>query len=266
MEDDTEHNLSVGVRVLLSLHSPLVLELQDPNARMSVDLAACDYENPRRISPILGLEETRGDRLRLAHERGVVPNDRVDGVRDDPQLQILRDAGCVLFDGESALSHDPAHALTEEPEHARSRGLGAPLNTGAGVVESPFAGTRWMTTSSSASVLNFTNARLPPGADILSAAHELEYGHDLYFDDGGHDFNIVALELLVPSKPPETQPESVATAVLRMAEAARGERSRRSPILVRPRLDGRFDIVDGNATYGAARQAEWPDLPVRLGE
>ena len=47
-----------------------------------------------------------------------------------------------------------------------------------------------------------------------------------------------------------------------MAAAAAGHAGRRSPILVHRRTDGDFDILDGNATYGVAREADWPDLPV----
>jgi hypothetical protein len=72
---------------------------------------------------------------------------------------------------------------------------------------------------------------------------------------------LVELTRLVPRKPPESQPQSVANARALMAEAAKGIRPRRPPITVT--RDGHaFRIVDGNATYGVALEEGWPDLPV----
>lgn len=90
----------------------------------------------------------------------------------------------------------------------------------------------------------------------------LAYDHDLYFDADGADR--VRLELLVAMKAPENQPGSVQTALERMQQAADGLIPRRGPITVHRRADGRFDILDGNATYGAALCSGWPDLPVVL--
>ncbi|RKQ86890.1 ParB-like nuclease family protein [Solirubrobacter pauli] len=97
----------------------------------------------------------------------------------------------------------------------------------------------------------------------MSAVESLPYGHHLYFEHD-EDSTVVALGHLVASKPPASQPDSVATAAARMAEAARGERGRRQPIVVRPLATGQYEIVDGNATYGAALEAKWSDLPVRI--
>jgi hypothetical protein len=89
----------------------------------------------------------------------------------------------------------------------------------------------------------------------------LLHDHGLYFDLAP-DAQIVEIERLHPTKPPAQQPASVARALDRMAEASAGGIPRRPPLLVRRREDGDFDIIDGNATYGAARKLGWPDLPV----
>jgi hypothetical protein len=89
----------------------------------------------------------------------------------------------------------------------------------------------------------------------------LTYDHGLYFDLPPRT-RLVPLSRLRATKPPEGQPQSVAKARALMAAAAAGQVGRRSPLLVRRRADGDFDILDGNATYGAAREAGWPDLPV----
>src|SRR5438105_194173 len=73
---------------------------------------------------------------------------------------------------------------------------------------------------------------------------------------------IVPVRDLYPMKPPDSQPASVAVALARMANAAAGRISRRAPLRVRLRSDGCFDVVDGNATYAAARELGWPELPV----
>jgi hypothetical protein len=87
------------------------------------------------------------------------------------------------------------------------------------------------------------------------------YGHERYFVLPA-DVRLVPLERLRPTKPPSSQPESVAAARGRMLDAAEGRIPRRVPLLVRERGDGTFDIVDGNATYGVALAAGWLDLPV----
>jgi hypothetical protein len=89
----------------------------------------------------------------------------------------------------------------------------------------------------------------------------LEHRHELYFLLG-EGTPVVPVARLVPTKLPESQPDSVAVAAQRMAEAADGARPRRAPISVRDLGNGSYVIVDGNATYGAAAQAGWPDLPV----
>lgn len=101
-------------------------------------------------------------------------------------------------------------------------------------------------------------------AALMLRSLRLAYDHDLYFKLEGEGVRIVPIERLVATKMPSTQSPSVETAMRRMGEAACGARPCRPPIAVRPLSDGRLEIVDGNATYGAALSAGWPDLPVRL--
>jgi len=72
------------------------------------------------------------------------------------------------------------------------------------------------------------------------------------------------LALLRPSKPPGSQPAAEAAAAERMAQAARCERERREPLLVRKAPDGAFEVLDGNATLAVAAGSNWPDIPVRI--
>jgi hypothetical protein len=89
----------------------------------------------------------------------------------------------------------------------------------------------------------------------------LPYDLELYFELPPGT-RIVAVAALHPTKTSESQPTSVATALARMADAAAGQIRRRAPLRVRLRSDGCFDVIDGNATYAAARELGWPELPV----
>jgi hypothetical protein len=88
----------------------------------------------------------------------------------------------------------------------------------------------------------------------------LPYDHERYFELTPST-RIVELARLRPTRPPQSQPESVVVALERLADAAAGRIPRRAPLAVRPRNDD-LEILDGNATYGAARALGWPDLPV----
>jgi len=97
----------------------------------------------------------------------------------------------------------------------------------------------------------------PPGA--------LPENHDAYFTNLDHpDTQTVPLDQLVPTKSPESQPDSVNVAQQRMADAKAGRAEKRAPITVQKRSDGKYDIVDGNATYGAAQTHGWSSLPVQV--
>ena len=101
------------------------------------------------------------------------------------------------------------------------------------------------------------------GSNPSPSAPPVDLPHDLglYFEFPPGT-RIVPVRDLYPMKPPDSQPASVAVALARMADAAAGRISRRAPLRVRLRSDGCFDVVDGNATYAAARELGWPELPV----
>lgn len=87
--------------------------------------------------------------------------------------------------------------------------------------------------------------------------------YDLYFEQD-EETVLIPLDALVPTKPPESQLDSVERAAERMAAAAAGELPRRVPISVR-RLETRgWEIVDGNATYGVALREGWRALPAKV--
>lgn len=95
----------------------------------------------------------------------------------------------------------------------------------------------------------------------LARAKELVERVQLYF--APHDDAVlVDIETLVLTR---ARPEGIAGAILKMAEAARGERERRAPIALRARADGRYVVVDGNSTVIIARAAGWSVLPAIIG-
>lgn len=96
-------------------------------------------------------------------------------------------------------------------------------------------------------------------------ARPLAEDHERYFSEL-ETATPIALSRLTPSTPPSEQPAAVETARMRMLEAAAGTRSRRSPIEVREDSDGRFVIVDGNATFAVAQQDGWETVPARIVE
>src|SRR4051812_37625707 len=63
---------------------------------------------------------------------------------------------------------------------------------------------------------------------------------------------LISLDRMRPTKPPESQPDSVDRAEGLMRRAARGEIERRAPISVRRDPDGTFAVLNGNATFGVA--------------
>jgi hypothetical protein len=92
---------------------------------------------------------------------------------------------------------------------------------------------------------------------------ELRDDFALYFEalEGSTAIPVISL---VPTKLPATQPEAVARAAERMRAAAAGELARRQPITVRALPGGRYLILDGNATYGAAIRAGWSSVPATV--
>ena len=80
-----------------------------------------------------------------------------------------------------------------------------------------------------------------------------------FFD---HPHELVPIDSLTPSKPRE--PDSIANAKVRMADAAAGKIARRAPISVRPNADGGYTILDGHATYGALQEMGATHIPVQI--
>jgi hypothetical protein len=88
----------------------------------------------------------------------------------------------------------------------------------------------------------------------------LPEGHSRYFHITRGSQNI-PLDKLHGTKGP--QPKSEERAAKLMARAAAGKGTRRMPITVRPhpKKEGHFEVVDGNATHGAAKRYGWSSLP-----
>jgi hypothetical protein len=91
----------------------------------------------------------------------------------------------------------------------------------------------------------------------------LDEDHARYFQ-GLDDAEVVEISRLRPARERDSQPASVATARLRMREAAAGKRERRPPLAVTTGPDGSFLVIDGNATFAVAEEDGWETVPVRL--
>jgi hypothetical protein len=89
--------------------------------------------------------------------------------------------------------------------------------------------------------------------------------HARYFS-GLDEATIVPVWQVSPSADKDAPASSVATARTRMREAAAGARTKRPPIDVRPSRDGRYEIVDGNATFAVAAEEGWQTVPVRVAD
>jgi hypothetical protein len=81
---------------------------------------------------------------------------------------------------------------------------------------------------------------------------------DLYFMtvDGAR---LIALDRITPTKPADSQRDSVDRAEQLMRAAAAGDHPRRAPITVRADGDG-YVIVDGNATFAVAQRHGWSSI------
>jgi hypothetical protein len=91
----------------------------------------------------------------------------------------------------------------------------------------------------------------------------LPENYDLYFEPDENAL-VISLGDLVPTRPPDSQPDSVRRAERAMRAAAAGVIPRRQPITVRRIGDRHFEIVDGNATFGVAERRGWTALPAKL--
>ncbi len=95
----------------------------------------------------------------------------------------------------------------------------------------------------------------------------------LYFDQSAPagkdrpDYQTVKVADLIPLKHPDTQPKSVDNAMVLMLAAAEDGIPGRKPITVIAlggKHAGKYVVVDGNATYGAALRSGWQQMPVEV--
>lgn len=89
---------------------------------------------------------------------------------------------------------------------------------------------------------------------------------DAYFDrsQGG---SVYAIKDLIPSETDEETKDSHVRARQHMRDAAASKRPKRAPITIRPRQGkdyGKYDVVDGNATLRAAKEAGWTSILAKL--
>lgn len=72
---------------------------------------------------------------------------------------------------------------------------------------------------------------------------------------------LIPLDLLVPD---HLRIDAIPRAIAYMRAAYAGSGGKRSPIALRRRADGRFDIVDGNTTFHVARKSGWKFIPATI--
>lgn len=98
--------------------------------------------------------------------------------------------------------------------------------------------------------------------DKREKPEHLPENHEAYFHTEGA--RTIPLEDLVSSKSEGENAQGAENGAKRMAAAANGELSRRGPITVERRPDGKYDIVDGNGTYSSVKQYGWKGLPAKV--
>jgi len=99
--------------------------------------------------------------------------------------------------------------------------------------------------------------RPEPGPD------ELPEGPERYFDppEGAQSLE---LDNVLSQKSDEANALSAPNAAKRMLAASKGELTRRGAITVTPLGNGKFIVVDGNATFSAAKKLGWKSLPATV--
>ncbi|MCC7144235.1 MAG: ParB N-terminal domain-containing protein [Candidatus Eisenbacteria bacterium] len=98
---------------------------------------------------------------------------------------------------------------------------------------------------------DYAKRTIDEGPDVRSLPED----HASYFETDGAQ--IIPLDRLVPTK----KQRSGDKAAKRMAAVTRGLLSKRAPITVRPISGGRYEIIDGNASYQAALEHGWKAIP-----
>ena len=96
------------------------------------------------------------------------------------------------------------------------------------------------------------------------------------FPDGAGDgeYDLIPIDKLVSTKGPQTdalvegRPIPMLRAYRYMAALAEGQpgAGKREPISVQKRGDGRYDVLDGNATLAAAKKLGWTLLPAHIAQ
>lgn len=89
---------------------------------------------------------------------------------------------------------------------------------------------------------------------------EIKNDVDLYFERTDDSIDIPVAQLT----PTRARPEGIFGSKVFMAQAARGERTKRPPIEVRANEDGTYTLRDGNSTYSVAVDAGWETIPARV--
>ena len=89
---------------------------------------------------------------------------------------------------------------------------------------------------------------------------EIKNDVDLYFERTDDSIDIPVAQLT----PTRARPEGVFGSKVFMAQAARGERTKRPPIEVKANEDGTYTLRDGNSTYSVAVDAGWETIPARV--
>jgi N12 class adenine-specific DNA methylase len=91
---------------------------------------------------------------------------------------------------------------------------------------------------------------------------------DAYFDLS-QPHEMVDVADLIPIKSPEQQADSVRNAIVFMAASAEDQDGKRKPITVialekNGKRTGKYLVVDGNATFGAASKLAWARIPAQV--
>jgi hypothetical protein len=103
-------------------------------------------------------------------------------------------------------------------------------------------------------------AYLKRAIDTRAAPGSIPYAPERYFT---HAETMLPVDQLVSTKTEAENAQGGANAPKRLMAAYHGAVSKRAPITVRRRADGRYDVVDGNGTVTALRAAGWPAVPVQ---